>query len=438
MDLPDVLHALCQSLRNSALAGGAEVLGTAATAYALVERLSWPDDHFDEKSDLLGSLALVSWNECRKSNRHTEMALFGERCEQHVVERETLRDFLALPFEQRSTSLNDRFLSDACVLLASLLRLARLRDVMPRSIAREAQQLYAWITENALARPEEETAWFAAHAALYTSGSLRFLGQLRAADQWLDVARSWLRDGPTRAALEGQIEYARLSILYCSGRYESLLQAIPRLWASFDRQGMEADAAKASFLEASALKAVGNGSALGRFLQLAKSPAVRRNSSLLGLCLVNAADLSAQEGRCESAMALLAEARPLIEEAGISWGIAHLESVVGELLRDQGHLAGAIAAYGCSIATYLEGGFSSQGAYVRVILAQTLIAAGRDAEAIVELLAALPVIERESLAREGVAAAALLRASLQRYQADPQALRALREQLDRMKKGGEL
>jgi hypothetical protein len=75
----------------------------------------------------------------------------------------------------------------------------------------------------------------------------------------------------------------------------------------------------------------------------------------------------------------------------------------------------------------------SLAAYVRIVLAETLLASGREGEATLEIIAALPVIEELELVQEGVAAVALLRESLRRQKADPEALKALRVQIQKMR-----
>ncbi len=102
----------------------------------------------------------------------------------------------------------------------------------------------------------------------------------------------------------------------------------------------------------------------------------------------------------------------------------------------QGCLSAAIDRYRSAIKTYSDKGFSVRESYLRVLLSETLIADGRQAEAAAELVAALPAIERESLRQESIAAIALLREALKRSRPDYEALSTLRVQLERPKKEG--
>ena len=68
-------------------------------------------------------------------------------------------------------------------------------------------------------------------------------------------------------------------------------------------------------------------------------------------------------------------------------------------------------------------------AYLRIVLAETLIASLQNREAEWEILAALPTIEEQKMVPEGFAAVSLLRESVKRRQASPEALREVREYL---------
>ena len=99
--------------------------------------------------------------------------------------------------------------------------------------------------------------------------------------------------------------------------------------------------------------------------------------------------------------------------------VAHLKSVVGESLRQQGNLAAAVSAYRDSVQDYLSLEMLTWAAYVRVVTAETLIALGRHREAEWELLAALPTIEEQKMEPEAFAAIALLKESVRMRRTDP-------------------
>ena len=72
-----------------------------------------------------------------------------------------------------------------------------------------------------------------------------------------------------------------------------------------------------------------------------------------------------------------------------------------------------------------------RAAYLRVVVAETLIASNRQKEAVEDILVALPVLDREALVPPAIAAVSLLRESIHRKQADPRTVRELRELLEK-------
>ena len=64
--------------------------------------------------------------------------------------------------------------------------------------------------------------------------------------------------------------------------------------------------------------------------------------------------------------------------------------------------------------------------YMRVLRAETLLSAGREKEAVADLIIALPVIEREAALVDGVAALTLLKESIRRQRADHDTVMKLR------------
>ena len=126
---------------------------------------------------------------------------------------------------------------------------------------------------------------------------------------------------------------------------------------------------------------------------------------------------------------MISEAAGLLVESEIPWAVANLRGVIGEVLRDSGRLQEAAEAYGSAIALYRQTAMEGSVAYFRVLRAEVLILDGREEEARCELLAAIPVLEREALIPDALVAIALLRESLPRQSCDPQVLKALRLQI---------
>jgi len=328
---------------------------------------------------------------------------------------------------------------DPSTLLAKSLKLGQLRNVSPQLVARETPAFRELVlSEAGKSLSGEESNWMASQAAIVQSGALRQLGNLREARRWLTVAAETFGHQLGFRVLKVEAEYTSLALFFDSGAFRLALDKIPNLLRDAREGAMETEAIKIRYLEACLLKALDSPLAMGRYRELLHLSKIREDPFFVGLCLVNIADLSASDGHLGFAMRCLAEAGPILESAGVPWGMAHLHAVIGEVLRDQGHLGEAIEAYRLSLQTYLDRRFSYRSAYLRILLSESLIAAGREEEAVAELIAALPVIERESLAREGLAAISLLREALARRKADPEAVRALRSHLGRTGTGSEL
>jgi hypothetical protein len=97
--------------------------------------------------------------------------------------------------------------------------------------------------------------------------------------------------------------------------------------------------------------------------------------------------------------------------------------------REQGMLAQAAETFRGAAEKYAAAGMSTLEAYLRIVLAETLIALSRFREAEWQIAAALPTIEEQKMVPEGFAAVGLLRESVRQRRANPEALRDLRERL---------
>jgi len=437
-NLPDALLAACRTLRASEWEGERN-LELAMQLYGAVERQVWHEDIFDEREHVLAALSFAAWTGSRKAGRFELMRRFEGTCAKHVARQETVNDFLALPVEDWSSPLCARFFAEPSTLLAKSVKLGQLRNISPQLVAREAPGFRELVlSEAGKSLSSEESSWIASQAAIFQAGALRLLGNLHEARRWLTVAAETFGHQVSFQVLKVEAEYTSLALFLDSGAFRLALDGIPGLLRDAREGGLETEAVKILFLEANLLKALESPLAMDRFRELLRLCKIREDPFFVGLCLVNIADLSASDGHVGVAMNCLAEAGPILESAGVPWGMVHFQAVIGEVLRDQGHLGEAIKAYRLSLQTCLDRSFSSRSAYLRVLLSESLIAAGREEEAVAELIAALPVIERESLAREGVAAISLLKEALNRRKADPEAVRALRNHLNRTGTGGEL
>jgi hypothetical protein len=120
---------------------------------------------------------------------------------------------------------------------------------------------------------------------------------------------------------------------------------------------------------------------------------------------------------------------PLISVSGRCHLSPDFKATVAGTCRDTGQFAIAADLFREAISEYGALSLNTQTAYIRILLAETLLLAGRPREAEIEILAAIPTIEKERMVEEGFTALKLLRESVERSQTDTASLRALRERL---------
>jgi hypothetical protein len=114
-------------------------------------------------------------------------------------------------------------------------------------------------------------------------------------------------------------------------------------------------------------------------------------------------------------------------------GLANLNLMFGFMCRSRGLLGEAVELFKASARDYEDLGMMANGAYARLLVAETYLAMQlpRDAEA--EVLKAIPIFEEEGIVLDAVAALSILRESIRQQKLDPDLLRELR---DRLRPGG--
>jgi hypothetical protein len=193
---------------------------------------------------------------------------------------------------------------------------------------------------------------------------------------------------------------------------------------------MKRQALKTRFIEAMTLKDLSRSEdALARFQALRGEASLVEDETLHGVVLANEAEVLSSIGRQLEAANLIKSAMANRALTGRPLVAAQLKVAAAEYLKTEGDLQGAAELTRSAIADYVGIEMSTYAAYFRILLAEMLVALSRNREAEWEILAALPTIEAEGMAPEGLAAIGLLRESVQRRKADPNALRQLRERI---------
>jgi tetratricopeptide (TPR) repeat protein len=411
---PDVLFGLWRCLE----ADGASSL-VVASAYAFVSSCSWVRDEFDEREQLLASLSLLAWSNCRHRAAFDEMNEWEKRCLAHVSAQQPVRDFLALPFESRTLNINERFLNDRTVLLGVCEVLHDLRNRRPLIGAREGGLIYEWILSDRDRPMDEELQYFAGDVALSVAGASRQLGLFRLHEQWLGRAQMHFEKTVTPEALLARLEWSRLAAHHSLNRPEKAVAGLPAVRNVFRKYGLAEDQLKCDFVEATVLKAMGRQEeSLKLFDAIIQSEWLDRSPLIAALSLISIGELHAQLGNPERGFQFLAESQRHVREADSPMAYGGIHAVSAEILKNEGELSKSIEEYGKAIEIYRNAGMSGQETYTRLLRADVLLAASRDDEAIQDLLCSLPVIESEDRGLEKWAATALLRESLRRKHID--------------------
>ena len=428
-----VLSRLCFELSKPFSVGDSS-LSEAAAAHELVSRLAWPTDLFGERNEILSQLALVAWRHSRQFGT-TETMLEWERkyrvaFAQPSVERDWLEQFLATKASERSDQLTGEILSDVREMFGICELLQVYRDACPGKAAAEASFFYERV-ERSDSLPGNEKAYFLGALALLAGTTHRLLGLREGAANWLDKARfsfGNLRNAEPELA---RLAYGHVTLCFEHRKFDLVLRNISHLLGRLQRLGMEEEKTKCLYVEALALKESERPEeALEKFLVLKRLLSESDPCHLLGVVHCKVGNLYSAWGWHHRAMQEYQRALPLLRESGRSCWSADFRGTVAETCRDMGQFAIAIDLFRESLNEYAALSMSTQAAYLRIFLAETLLLAGRPREAEIEILAAIPTIEKEKMVEEGFAALRLLRESVNRSQTDAASLRALRERLN--------
>ena len=396
-DFKDILHALVFLLSESAGGKAAGLLDEADSAYQFIRRIHWEEDDFEERQALLRRCADIGWR--------------------HLADRVSWTDC------HRPTT-------DPDGLWSSCKRIQETSDSNPRLAVEEASELHDCLRKRPACGVFDERDFLLGETALRSATGLRLMGRRAETEVWLRRAEAYfqrtLRPGPPLA----KVSYVRLSLLYEKRQYQDVLRQLPKLLETFQEFEMYSWLSKTRFLEGVCLRSSGRtAEASEKFTDLSNALDPVKDTGLLGQVYLDLGQCHAAEGHAEEAISCYGKATSMLSEAKRFYGIAEVKVALGELLRSQGALSAAAEAFREGVENYADVGIAGYTAYIRIILADTLLALGRNRDAEREILAALPTIEEQKMVPEGFAAVALLRESVRRRQSDPDALRDLREEL---------
>lgn len=430
-DLPDVLYALCDLIdRDGDLQERHDVL---ARLYDFVVQLRWPNDAFGEKSVVLARVAQLAWSSGLGRNAASQSARWERASTRHFLARHDVSEFLALPPDSWTTTVCDRLLTDRVTLLGLCMWMQAIPNSNPNLAYEMGCVVHSWLESKPRVEVEwPEDAYLLVDLALVAAGASRICGRYGEAIKWISLAEKWCESSKDAPVSSAKIEYGRLALLHESRHFEETLARVAQLVDRFVHLGLSESIAKTTLLHAATLKELGRDSeALPILLSLEQDPTVVRQPWLHGIVLVSRSEIESRAGNSEVAFECIHKADVLLRGTEVAFARAHWCGAAGEIFRDHGRLSTAAECFRRGVEIYLSVDMAVGAAYVSLLLAETLVGLGREQEAVEVIVASLPTIARENLVQEGVAAVALLNASVSRRKLDAAALRTLRESIER-------
>jgi len=405
----------------------------ASIAYAIVSRITWPSEEFGERDEILSDFALAAWRSACQLHS-ARVAQEWERRHQEAVSksvalRACLEHYIRTDVSDRTDELRRNFFSDARTLFAMVALLRLRRNTIPHAVAELGSELFDLIQSSVVQVSKEGLIYLLADLSVLVGGRYRFIGNWHAAKAWLSRAEGLFQKTARPEAGLARVAYARLAFACDTHRHEEVLRRIPDLHLEFVALRMEEEAAICRFVHGASLEAIGKLSeATEILLTLHSSLLEQPDHWLLGHATSKLAEVLALSGKFDEAFKYYRQALAWLGGRP-SWARASLKALLAGTLRDTGNLTSAIASFREAVADYSVLGFRTKVAYIRMLLAETLLLADRPREAEVEILAALPTIREQEMSAEGVVAVSLLRESIRQSRLDGEALRQVREHL---------
>jgi tetratricopeptide (TPR) repeat protein len=363
------------------------------------------------------------------------------RCGDHTFAQEHVRDFLALPFGERSRALSSRYLADESVLLAACGYLDGRRFRAPVEVSLEYAALYHLLASGLIDAtvPREVVDYFCARLAISTLGAQLGMQHREDAALWFGRIKIHLSRCQGSTQLRALLEHRCVTDLLQRGQYPEALWRADALVSRFEELEMNDYVLITLFLKGLILKDSGQLTAASDVFAAVRVEArERRDAMMESYALAQGAQVLGSLGRFEEGLQTAREAQEAAERSGIVFALALARGTVGELLRDYGDVEAAIDAYAESMTQYEQAGMEGLAAYTRVLIAEMLLMSGRPQAAALEVVSTLDAIEKHSLSQEGVAAVSILREAIKRQQVDPDSIRQVREQLRWLRNEGKI
>ena len=146
---------------------------------------------------------------------------------------------------------------------------------------------------------------------------------------------------------------------------------------------------------------------------------------LVASACVNLTQVYGFLGEATQAVSASRRAIPLLRSLDNKIDLAKTQCGIGALLKTKGDLPQAIEAFRDAQEEFRRLEMFADVAAIHLIVGDILLESGNEQKACIEVMAALPVIDRYGLVPEGMAALTLLRESVRQQKVNHQALRDL-------------
>ena len=358
----------------------------------LLALADWPDDSFDELSELRQAWArdMTTLDQSETIRRVLAgMESLPQRAEGNAIERRKVVDELALIIE----------ISPADAFRLSLRILESLRQDPKRDCA------------------------FSGEIAFLTGSGARFLRLTSEALQFFSEAESYFENAPEALPNRLRVRYQMLASAVEERRLAEVAYEAPVLQTEFERLGMEEWAIKCLYL----LSVVCNESSRSKDTIQISAEVLKRSlkagsAKMEVMSLVSMAIAYADLGDQDRALERAALAMSALGRFPSPLTLAKLHWSIGRLFRNLGSLDEAEQVHRVAMAEMKQLGLDAEVAAIRLVLTEILLEAGKRKEALAELRRAIPILEKHEMVKESLAAIALLKKSLQDNRVDRRAL----------------
>lgn len=429
----DILHGACQILMDDCPDAPGEVLQVASALKDLLEPVRWVEDTLDEHTELLCKLSFCAW----RATRLLDLAADAQRWETEYIRlfRGSLQweitkgicgsEPLWLVANDESPTLG----AGPEAIFQVLLYLHNSLETAPRLVQKRTLEIHdALRLHKGGLDPDLET-FFLGESARILGCVATTVGRCSEVEEWLERAEAYFSRGPTPSPQLARIKSTRSVVLYQINRCDLVCQAAPYLDRTFAEFAMEEDWIKSRIVWAASLKVAGRLEEAFDVLKPLRESRGQVPPGLYGWVLLQCGDIHQICGDHSRAMEELMEAAQLLREGRQFTGLAQVSASISLAFRSKGMLKEALRFLESSREDFQSLGMKWCEAYYRMLIAETYLAMGRARDAEVEIRAAIPVFEEQTMAADAVVAVNLLREAIRRQRFDPPAVSDIRDRL---------